>query len=395
MTDNDRLNAAAAAVYESTEEYSGKSAGEYSREAVGDYSGEAAGEYSGESAEEHCGEAAGEYSGEDLSADDEGEEEDVQTDSCGGDRFSFVIGPDRAGERIDKVISDCMPGQSRSYIKKLIKDGNVVLTGSGSDKSVKPSTTVAGGEQVSVFLPVQMLPDILPEDIPLDILYEDEDVLVVNKPKDMVVHPAAGHYSGTLVNAVLFHCKGSLSGINGVLRPGIVHRIDKDTTGSIIVCKNDASHRSIAQQLAEHSIVRRYRAIVLGNIRDDELTIDQPIGRDPSDRKKMAVRRDGKKAVTHVRVLERFGSYTYIECRLETGRTHQIRVHMAWCRHPLLGDTVYGSRKKSPYTTYGQCLHARTLGFVHPVSGQYIETEAPLPEYFEKILRNLRSDKMK
>jgi 23S rRNA pseudouridine1911/1915/1917 synthase len=174
-----------------------------------------------------------------------------------------------------------------------------------------------------------------------------------------------------------------------------VHRIDKDTTGSIIVCKNDASHRSIAQQLAEHSIVRRYRAIVLGNIRDDELTIDQPIGRDPSDRKKMAVRPDGKRAVTHVRVLERFGTYTYVECRLETGRTHQIRVHMAWCRHPLLGDTVYGSRKKSPYTTYGQCLHARTLGFVHPVSGQYIETQAPLPEYFEKILKNLRSDKMK
>lgn len=317
-------------------------------------------------------------------------DENAQVDPAAGDRFSFVIGQDRAGERLDKVISDSIPGQSRSYIKKLIKDGYISLTDpSNKQKAVKPSLIVCGGETVSVFLPVQVLPDILPEDIPLDILYEDNDVLVVNKPKDMVVHPAAGHYSGTLVNAVLFHCKGSLSGINGVLRPGIVHRIDKDTTGSIIVCKNDASHRSIAAQLAEHSIVRRYRAIVLGNIKQDELTISQPIGRDPSDRKKMAVRPDGKKAVTHVRVLERFGDYTYVECRLETGRTHQIRVHMAWARHPLLGDSVYGSRKKSPFTTYGQCLHAQVLGFVHPVSGEYIETSAPLPEYFEKILKIL------
>lgn len=321
----------------------------------------------------------------------EGEDdESAEGDSSGGDSLSFVIGPDRAGERLDKVISDSIPGQSRSYIKKLIKDGYVTLTDSShKNKTVKPSTTVTGGENISVFLSIQMLPDILPEDIPLDILYEDNDVLVVNKPKDMVVHPAAGHYTGTLVNAVLFHCKGSLSGINGVLRPGIVHRIDKDTTGSIIVCKNDAAHRSIAQQLAEHSIVRRYRAIVLGNIKQDELTISQPIGRDPSDRKKMAVRPDGKNAVTHVRVLERFGDYTYVECRLETGRTHQIRVHLAWARHPLLGDTVYGSRRKSPFTTYGQCLHAQVLGFVHPVSGEYIETTAPLPEYFQKILRIL------
>ena len=318
------------------------------------------------------------------------DDENTEGDSSDGDSISFVIGPDRAGERLDKVISDCIPGQSRSYIKKLIKDGYVTLTDSShKNKTVKPSTPVIGGENISVFLPIQMLPDILPEDIPLDILYEDNDVLVVNKPKDMVVHPAAGHYTGTLVNAVLFHCKGSLSGINGVLRPGIVHRIDKDTTGSILVCKNDAAHRSIAQQLAEHSIVRRYRAIVLGNIKQDELTISQPIGRDPADRKRMAVRPDGKNAVTHVRVLERFGDYTYVECRLETGRTHQIRVHMAWARHPLLGDTVYGSRKKTPFTTYGQCLHAQILGFVHPVTGEYIETEAPLPEYFQKILRIL------
>ena len=316
----------------------------------------------------------------------------TEADSAGGDRFSFVIDPGRAGERLDKVISDCLPGQSRSYIKKLIKEGNIRIEKEGIPKSAKPAAAVSGGETVSVFLPVQMLPDILPEDIPLDILYEDNDILVVNKPKGMVVHPAAGHYSGTLVNAVLFHCKGSLSGINGVLRPGIVHRIDKDTTGSIIVCKNDAAHQSIAQQLAEHSIVRRYRAIVLGNIREDELTISQPIGRDPSDRKKMAVRPDGRRAVTHVRVLERFGNYTYVECRLETGRTHQIRVHMAFSRHPLLGDTVYGSRRKSSFTTCGQCLHAQILGFIHPVSGKYIETEAPLPEYFEKILRTLRAE---
>lgn len=329
--------------------------------------------------------------------DSENSTEDIlssltESENADGDAFSFVIGPESAGERIDKVISDRMPGQSRSYIKKLIKDGNVTVAESGSSKIVKPSAPVKGGETVNVFLPVRMLPDILPEDIPLDILYEDDDILVVNKPKDMVVHPAAGHYTGTLVNAVMYHCKGSLSGINGVLRPGIVHRIDKDTTGSIIICKNDAAHRSIAQQLAEHSIVRRYRAIVLGNIREDELTIDQPIGRDPSDRKKMAVRPDGKHAVTHVRVLERFGAYTYVECRLETGRTHQIRVHMAWKRHPLLGDTVYGSRKKPPFNTKGQCLHAMILGFVHPVTGEYIETEAPLPGYFQNILKKLSSD---
>ena len=314
------------------------------------------------------------------------------TDSM-GDSFSTVIRPDQAGDRIDRVLAACIPGQSRSYLKKLIKEGHIQLVsadGSGS-RPVKPSTTVSAGETVSVFLPARLLPDILPEEIPLDILYEDKDVLVVNKPKDMVVHPAAGHYTGTLVNAVLFHCRGSLSGINGVLRPGIVHRIDKDTTGSIIICKNDMAHRSIAAQLAEHTIVRKYQAIVLGNIREDTLTIDQPIGRDPSDRKKMAVRPDGKRAVTHVRVLQRFGDYTYIECRLETGRTHQIRVHLSWCRHPLLGDTVYGSRRKSPFATKGQCLHARILGFVHPVTGAYIETEAPLPDYFQKILRALES----
>ncbi|MDO5475667.1 MAG: RluA family pseudouridine synthase [Eubacteriales bacterium] len=312
-----------------------------------------------------------------------------------GDEFSFVISAERAGERIDRVLADSIPGQSRSYLKKLIKDGCIrIRTPEGTLEPVKkPSRTVSGGENVEVFLPLQMLPEILPENIPLDILYEDEDVLVVNKPKGMVVHPAAGHYTGTLVNAVLYHCGDSLSGINGVLRPGIVHRIDMDTTGSIIVCKNDAAHRSIAAQLAEHSIVRRYRAIILGNIKEDSLTISQPIGRDPSDRKKMAVRPDGKQAITHVRVLERFGDYTYIECRLETGRTHQIRVHLAHAHHPLLGDTAYGSRRKTPFSTQGQCLHAMTLGFVHPGTGQYIETVAPLPEYFETILGRLSASR--
>ncbi|MDO5131563.1 MAG: RluA family pseudouridine synthase [Eubacteriales bacterium] len=305
--------------------------------------------------------------------------------SGSGDSFSFCIDPAEAGERFDKVLAARIPGQSRSYLKKLIKEGCIRMDG----RPVKPSANVSGGEEVSVILPVQMLPDILPEDIPLDVLYEDDDVLVVNKPKDMVVHPAAGHYSGTLVNAVLFHCGDSLSGINGVLRPGIVHRIDKDTTGSVIICKNDAAHRCIAEQLAGHTIVRRYRAIVLGNIREDTLTIRQPIGRDPSDRKKMAVRPDGKTAVTHVTVLQRFEDYTYIECRLETGRTHQIRVHLAWKKHPILGDPVYGSRRKPPFETFGQCLHAMTLGFHHPVTGVYIETEAPLPEYFQKILHRL------
>lgn len=302
-----------------------------------------------------------------------------------GDSFTFITDRDEAGERIDKVLAARIPGQSRSYLKKLIKEGTILMDG----HVPKPSTCVEGGESVTVVLPVRMLPDISPENIPLDILYEDNDVLVVNKPKNMVVHPAAGHYTGTLVNAVLYHCSGSLSGINGVLRPGIVHRIDKDTTGSLIICKNDAAHRSIAAQLAEHTIVRRYNAIVLGNIREDSLVISQPIGRDPSDRKKMAVRPDGKNAVTHVQVLQRFGDYTHIECRLETGRTHQIRVHMAWAKHPLLGDNVYGSRKKSPFQTCGQCLHARILGFVHPVTEEYIETEAPLPEYFQKILDRL------
>ena len=297
----------------------------------------------------------------------------------------FIVPEELDHERFDTVIASLSEGQSRSYLKTLIKDGCVLLNG----QTAKPSAKVVEGDQITLVLPEKMIPDIKPECIPLDILYEDDDLLVVNKPKGMVVHPAPGHYSGTLVNAVMYHCGDSLSGINGIMRPGIVHRIDRDTTGSVIICKNDFAHNSIAAQLQEHSIVRRYFAILYDNIAEDEFTVDQPIGRDPKDRKKMAVRNDGKRAVTHCKVLRRFGTYTYVECRLETGRTHQIRVHMAYVHHPLLGDEVYAGKRKSPFKTQGQCLHAGILGFVHPRTGEYIETSAPLPQYFEEILTKL------
>ena len=297
----------------------------------------------------------------------------------------FNVPEELEDERLDTVIASLSEGQSRSYLKTLIKDGSVLLNG----KTSKPSTRVHENDTIQLTLPEKLIPDILPENIPLDILYEDEDILVVNKPKGMVVHPAPGHYSGTLVNAVMYHCGDSLSGINGIMRPGIVHRIDRDTTGSVIICKNDAAHCSISAQLQEHSIVRRYFAILYDNITEDEFTVDKPIGRDPADRKRMAVRPDGKRAVTHCKVLRRFGKYTYVECRLETGRTHQIRVHMAYAHHPLLGDEVYAGRRKSPFQTQGQCLHAGILGFIHPRTGEYIETHAPLPHYFEEILSKL------
>ena len=298
---------------------------------------------------------------------------------------TFIVPEDFDSERFDSVIASLSEGHSRSYLKTLIKDGSVLLNGG----TAKPSVRVREGDEITLVLPQKMMPDIKPENIPLDILYEDEDLLVVNKPKGMVVHPAPGHYTGTLVNAVMYHCGSSLSGINGILRPGIVHRIDRDTTGSVIICKNDAAHISIAAQLQEHTIVRRYYAILYDNIAEDEFTVDKPIGRDPKDRKKMAVRPDGKRAVTHCRVLRRFGAYTYAECRLETGRTHQIRVHMAYVHHPLLGDEVYGGSRKSRFKTEGQCLHAGILGFIHPRTGEYIETTAPIPQYFENILSKL------
>ncbi len=288
-------------------------------------------------------------------------------------------------ERIDKCISNYIDGLSRSYVQKMIKDGGVSV----NDVPVKANYKVKADDNVRFIIPDSVEPDIPAQDIPLDILYEDKDILIINKPKGMVVHPAAGHYDNTVVNAIMYHCKGELSGINGVMRPGIVHRIDKDTTGSLIICKNDAAHNEVAQQLKNHDITRTYRAIVCGRIKDDEGTIDAPIGRHHTDRKKMAVTEKGKHAVTHYRVLERFEKYTYVECRLETGRTHQIRVHMASIGHPLLGDTVY-SNHKPPYHIEGQALHAMTLGLKHPGSGEYIEVCAPLPEYFEELLRKLR-----
>lgn len=297
------------------------------------------------------------------------------------------ITPEMEGERIDKCISNYLESLSRSYIQKIIKDGKAYV----NDAVVKANYKVKVDDKVQFEIPDCEEPDIPPQDIPLDILYEDKDVLVVNKPKNMVVHPAPGHYEGTLVNAIMFHCKDELSGINGVLRPGIVHRIDKDTTGSIIICKNDESHRKIAQQLKEHSITRKYRAIVYGRIMEEEGTVNAPIGRHPADRKKMAINeKNGKPAITHYRVLERFDKYTYIECQLETGRTHQIRVHMTSIGHPLLGDEVYGNAK-CPFKLEGQTLHAMTIGFIHPTTGEYVEYEAPLPEYFEHLLQILRT----
>ncbi len=300
--------------------------------------------------------------------------------------LTYLVSPEERDIRIDKYLSEKEEQFSRSYLQKLLKEQQVLV----GQTPVKANYKVQPGDEVQLMVPDAVEPEILPEPIPLDILYEDPYLLVVNKPKGMVVHPAAGHYSGTLVNGILYHCQGHLSGINGVLRPGIVHRIDKDTTGALVVCKDDATHRDLAEQLKEHSIYRRYRAIVTGNLTQDTGTIEGPIGRHPTDRKKMAINeKNGKPAVTHYRVLERFAGYTYVECRLETGRTHQIRVHMSSIRHPLLGDTVYGSGK-APWPLQGQVLHAEGLGFIHPATGQYVEFHAPLPEYFIELLNKFR-----
>lgn len=291
-----------------------------------------------------------------------------------------------SGLRIDKYLSSVNEQLSRSYIQKLLKSGLVLVDG----KPVKASYQVDEGDVISLDIPEAVEPEIEPEDMDLDILYEDQDVILVNKPKGMVVHPAAGHYSHTLVNGLMYHCKDQLSGINGVMRPGIVHRIDMDTTGVIIACKNDMAHNSIAAQLKEHSITRRYQAIVHGMLKDDTGTIEGPIGRHPTDRKKMSINyNNGKNAVTHYKVLKRFRQYTHVECRLETGRTHQIRVHMASIGHPLLGDLVYGPGKCPIPGLQGQTLHAGILGFIHPRTGEYMEFTAPLPEYFTKLLNTL------
>lgn len=304
--------------------------------------------------------------------------------------YRFQITEEYEGERLDKGLSLLIDSLSRSFVSKLIKDNKVFV----NEKPAKSSYQLKTDDEVVFELPPSQEPDILAENIPLDVLYEDKDVIVINKPKGMVVHPAAGHYSGTLVNALMYHCGHELSGINGVMRPGIVHRIDMDTTGSLIVCKNDKAHNAIAAQLKEHSINRRYHAICYGVLKEDEGTVNKPIGRHPVERKKMAVdERNGKEAVTHYKVIERFKDFTYVECKLETGRTHQIRVHMASIGHPLLGDEVYAGNRKSSFKTNGQTLHAKILGFVHPESGEYVETDAPLPEYFETILDRLRKSK--
>jgi len=297
-------------------------------------------------------------------------------------QYELTVEEDFENERIDRYICDALADFSRSYIQKLIDNGDVTANG----KSVKSSYKVKPSDKITVITPDSVIPDIKPENIPLDILYEDTDVLVVNKPKGMVVHPAPGHYEHTLVNAVMYHCGNSLSGINGVLRPGIVHRIDKDTTGSLIICKNDVAHESIAGQLKDHSIKREYLAIVTGVIDNNEGVIDKPIKRSEQNRMKMAVSPCGKRAVTHYEVLKRSDKFTLIKCRLETGRTHQIRVHMASEGHPVAGDELYGNGIKTPVNTFGQALHAATLGFIHPRSGEYIELVAPAPDYFNSFI---------
>lgn len=298
---------------------------------------------------------------------------------------SFIADNKDSGNRIDKVLCDKYPDMSRAHFQKLITDNLIQVNG----KSVKSNYKLREDDCVEVSFREPVEPDIVAENIPLDIVYEDEDIILVNKPKGMVVHPAPGHYTGTLVNALMYHCKDKLSGINGVLRPGIVHRIDRDTTGIIVACKNDFAHNSIAEQLKEHSITRKYHAIVYNNFKEDEGVIDAPIGRHPTDRKKMSINyKNGKKAVTHYRVLQRLRGYSYIECELETGRTHQIRVHMASINHPLLGDAVYGPGK-CPFTLEGQVLHAKVLGFIHPRTGKYMEFNTDLPEYFVKLLNRL------
>lgn len=288
--------------------------------------------------------------------------------------------------RIDKFLSDCFPEQSRSFLQRLIKENCVQVNA----QSVKSNYKLKASDQVLIRFPDPVEVELVAEDIPLDILYEDADVLVVNKPKGMVVHPSAGHSSGTLVNAIMYHCKDSLSGINGEIRPGIVHRIDMDTTGSLIICKNDESHIDIAAQIKQHSVKRIYRGIVSGIVKEGEGTITGDIGRHPTDRKKMAiVNKNGKPAITHYRVLEYLKNATYMEFQLETGRTHQIRVHMASIGHPLLGDEIYGN-KKNPYKLQGQTLHAMTIGFIHPKTREYIEVSASLPEYFNRLLTKIR-----
>ncbi len=297
----------------------------------------------------------------------------------------LTLTADRPGERADALVCRLVPDLTRSAAQKLLERGAVTSAGRPVRKNDRP----APGDVLEVVLPDPEPIDLVPQDIPLDVVYEDGDVIVVNKPVGLVVHPAPGHPDGTLVNALLYHCGTSLSGINGELRPGIVHRIDRDTSGLIIAAKNDRAHLALAAQLQDHSLARTYEAVAVGSLREDSGTVDAPIGRHPVDRKKMAVdRKNGREAITHWTVLARYPGYTHVECRLETGRTHQIRVHLASIGHPLLGDTVYGAKKPVPGLA-GQCLHARRLRFVHPSTGEPVELECPLPDWFQEVLRKI------
>jgi len=301
--------------------------------------------------------------------------------------LDFLVEQEEGGLRIDRYLAEAQEDLTRSYLQKLIAEGRVKV----NENTVKANYKVNDGDMIKLILPPPVDLDLNPENIPLDIVYEDKDIIIINKRKGMVVHPAAGHYSNTLVNALLYHCKDELSGINGILRPGIVHRIDMNTTGVLVACKNDKAHQCIAEQLKVHSITRKYNAVVFQPFKELTGTVEAPIGRHPVDRKKMAVNhKNGKHAVTHYQLLENLGGrYAHIECTLETGRTHQIRVHMASIGHPLLGDELY-SNNKSNFSLEGQALHARVLGFIHPATGAYVEFEAPLPAYYEELLNKLR-----
>ena len=297
----------------------------------------------------------------------------------------LTLRADRPGERADALVCRLVPDLTRSAAQRLLERGAITSAGRPVRKNDRP----APGDVLEVVLPDPEPIDVRPQDIPLDVVYEDGDVIVVNKPVGLVVHPAPGHPDGTLVNALLYHCGGSLSGIGGELRPGIVHRIDRDTSGLIIAAKNDRAHLALAAQLQDHSLARTYEAVAVGSLREDSGTVDAPIGRHPVDRKKMAIdRKNGREAVTHWTVLARYPGCTHVECRLETGRTHQIRVHLATIGHPLLGDTVYGAKKPVPGLA-GQCLHARRLRFVHPATGEPVELECPLPAWFQEVLRKI------
>lgn len=301
-----------------------------------------------------------------------------------GEKICLTVGETEL-MRLDKYLAETLESQSRSGIQRLMEEGHVLLDGRAAAKNAKVQT----GSRVEVLIPPPVSLDVAAQNIPLDIFYEDDDLLVVNKPKGMVVHPAAGNYDGTLVNALLYHCKDSLSGIGGVMRPGIVHRIDKDTSGLLMVAKNDLAHLSLAEQIKDHTFTRIYAAVVYGNIKEDTGTVNAPIGRHPADRKKMCVTdKNSREAITHFQVMERLRGFTRLKVQLETGRTHQIRVHMAYLGHPVAGDPVYGPKKVIKRLD-GQCLHAQTLGFIHPRTGQYLEFTAPLPDYFIRFVSSI------